>query len=105
MCAVRWQIMNLSFCQISAATTSVISRKNIIQYVANKDGGAHVDLDIPEDYDNLKNHNSINWKIITSKGEKPFENDVVYASIRQMTYEILVSLYMYRKDWFSEEYF
>lgn len=84
---------------------NLFRRKQLIQIIANKDGGAHVDSDIPADYAELKENNSINWEKITPDGSKPLDNDVVYASIRQMTYEVLESLYNYNSGWFTETYF
>lgn len=84
---------------------NLFRRKNLIDIVANKDGGAHLDIEIPEDYYNLKENNSMKWMQMSSGSEKPLDNDVVYASIRQMTYEILMSLYLFNQGWFSEEYF
>ncbi len=84
---------------------NLFRRKQLIQIIANKDGGAHVDSELPDDYVGLKEENTINWEMVTPNGVSPLANDVVYASLRQMAYEVLVSLYKYNSSWFSEKYF
>lgn len=63
------------------------SREEIIRLVADKDGGAHIDSELPEHYYNLTRNNSMNWLINVDGVEKPLIN-FCFASIRQIGYEI-----------------
>jgi hypothetical protein len=49
----------LSECLIAHPGTKNISRHDVIQWLANKDGGAHVDEKLPEEYKNFKQDGSI----------------------------------------------
>ncbi len=68
------------------------TRKDIILNVANKDGGAHVDPTLPEMYYELSRKNSIGWKLITDETVMDFSVGPELASIRQIAYEIIVTL-------------
>jgi len=82
------------------------TRKDVVLKVANTDGGAHVDPMLEEDYNDLKYENSIGWQIAEANGQsRPFDNDVVYASIRQIAFEVLQTVYRLRKDLFTVKYF
>jgi len=74
------------------------TRKSLILNVANKDGGAHVDSTLDEEYVALSRFNSMSWKIVVGGIESPFKNRPELASIRQMTHEVLKTL----KDEFPE---
>lgn len=81
-------------------------RKDLIQLLANMDGGAHVDADISDDYSGMKSSDLTGWVIKTSDGAfNGMNNDPVYASMRQMTFEVLQSLYRIKQPLFSQEYF
>lgn len=81
-------------------------RKDLIQLLANMDGGAHVDAEISDEYSGLKNSSLTGWFFHSADGtEKGMKNDPVYASMRQMTFEVLQSLYMAKPLLFSEKYF
>lgn len=81
-------------------------RKDLIQLLANMDGGAHVDGDIPDDYSALKGNDLTGWLCIAADGtQSGMKNDPVYASMRQMTFEVLQSLYRIKEPLFSEKYF
>ena len=85
---------------------NVYRRKNLIDLLSNKDGGAHVDAEIPDALSPLKSENVSSWIVTDSSGhENPPKNDVVYASMRQMTFEMLQSLYRVRPALFDECYF
>lgn len=81
------------------------SRKDLVLYVANKDGGAHVDEKIKEEYSDLKYNNSIGWMMKDNSGERSLDNSVIYASIREIAYEVLKSLYKRDSKLFKREYF
>lgn len=81
-------------------------RKDLIQLLANMDGGAHVDAEISDDYSGLKSQDLTGWTFHGADGtSKPLNNDPVYASMRQMTFEVLQSLYKIKPQLFDESYF
>jgi hypothetical protein len=69
------------------------TRKDIVLSVADKDGGAHVDPQLDKPYAELTRYYSIGWKYISSGEEKHFTTPPELASIRQISHEILKSLY------------
>lgn len=68
------------------------SRKDIVLYLANKDGGAHVDHEIDERYYNLRNKNSLGWVTISGDGRQIAGEDHVPATMRQIAHELIKSL-------------
>jgi hypothetical protein len=69
------------------------SRKDITLYLANKDGGAHVDHEIDEKYHNLRTQNSLGWITRTSADEREIAGeDHVPATMRQIAHEVIKSL-------------
>jgi len=70
-----------------------INRKKIILTAANKDGGAHVDKELTEEYETLMKIGIVGGMLYHKNGkgiEASFE-DAHYVSLRQMAYEILNS--------------
>jgi hypothetical protein len=67
------------------------TRKEIILYVANQDGGAHIDPSLDEKYVKLSRFNSLGWRKVVRGVDTPFERPD-YASIRQITHEVLKTL-------------
>ncbi len=66
------------------------TRSDLILYVSNKDGGAHVDSHIPQRFVALVRQNSLGW--IASHNHAEFEMpDVELAAIRQIAHEVLKS--------------
>lgn len=63
----------------------------VVRFVANQDGGDHVDPKLYDKYADLSRHNSIGWEIVNSKG-KTYRNKIELSSIRQITHEVLKSL-------------
>lgn len=91
------------FCDIHR---KLYRRKDLIQLLANMDGGAHVDAEIPDNYARLKESSLTGWVFRAADGtERGMGNDPVYASMRQMTFEVLQSLYMVKRPLFAEKYF
>ena len=81
-------------------------RKDIIKLLANKDGGAHVDATIPESLAPMKEDDYGGWETHTADGKISFgNNNPVYATMRQMTFEVLQSLYKVRPQLFDDMYF
>jgi hypothetical protein len=65
------------------------TRKTLIQSLANKDGGAHVDSEIDLEYYELSKKNKIGLHKVNSIGERIPLNDPILPSIRQISYETL----------------
>lgn len=66
-----------------------LTRKDLICYVANQDGGTHVDPTLTKEYADITKNNSLGWIQTTSDGYKELEINPVFASIRQITHEVL----------------
>ncbi|AEG19230.1 hypothetical protein [Methanobacterium paludis] len=73
------------------------TRKNLILTVSNKDGGAHVDSELNEEYVNLTRNESIGWMYANNAGEG-YIMGAELTTIRQIAHEVLKSL----KDEFPE---
>jgi hypothetical protein len=66
------------------------TRKKIVLTLANTDGGAHLDPKLDDDYLQLKLNKSFGWVIIDTKGTmQPFPTPMAYATVRQITHEVL----------------
>ncbi len=70
------------------------SREDLIRTIADKDGGAHVDPELPSKYYNIASGDSLGW---TDLNGNPIK-DMNLASMRQISFEVLKSL----KDEFPE---
>jgi len=68
-----------------------LTRKDLILSITNKDGGAHIDKKLDEDYANLIKLNTIGWKYFSGELEGNMQGAEL-ASVRQITYELLKSL-------------
>ncbi len=66
------------------------TREELILFVANQGGGAHVDPKISQKYHAIKN-NSVGWNYSNGTTQKSFE-DVELVSIRQIAFEFLESM-------------
>jgi len=69
------------------------SRRDITLYLANKEGGAHVDHEIDERYHNLRNRNSLGWVTVLGDGRQIAGEDQVPATMRQIAHELVKSLH------------
>lgn len=65
------------------------TRRDIVTYVANQDGGAHVDPKLDEAYATLTKMNSLGWS--DSNGNIPLNNPA-YQAIRVIANEVLCSI-------------
>ncbi|CAM2794947.1 hypothetical protein [Dellaglioa algida] len=72
---------------------SKFTRKDIILFVANQDGGTHVDPDMKESFVALTKLNSLGW--VDQNGNVP-KNNPVYQSIRSMARELIMSINLSR---------
>lgn len=78
------------------------TRRSLVLDIANKDGGAHVDSQIPDDYSRLSRDGSVGWTKDVGCGEEPMLG-VELASVRQITHELLVTLACQVRDSFPKE--
>ena len=83
---------------------SLFSRSDIVRIVADKEGGAHVDSKLPDNYHELTNLNSLGNKFIYQNedgglSEIDMRNNPAYVSIRVIAQELLHSLDIYQ-NWF-----
>ena len=68
-----------------------ISRRDIVLALANKEGGAHIDSDLPNEYRAISRENSIGISGGPSDNSKPIQ-DTVVACMRQIAEEVRQSL-------------
>lgn len=81
-------------------------RKHVLKLLANQDGGAHVDPELDDTFAVMKTNDLTGWVVTKADGTTtPFSNDPVYATMRQMAFEVLQSLYRVKPKLFSEMYF
>lgn len=69
----------------------VFTRKNLILFMANQDGGAHVDPSLDSSYAALKRDNSVGWVYSDGISEHPI-TDIELHSVRQIAYELIETL-------------
>ena len=67
------------------------TRRQLVLFASNKDGGAHVDPHLDERFDRLKDGTGTGWIFLNGKEEVPIP-DVIAYSIRQITFEVLKTL-------------
>ncbi|KST49673.1 hypothetical protein NE256_13100 [Enterococcus faecium] len=79
------------------------TRKEIIGYLADQDGGAHIDAEIDKKYHNLKQsvYSMSMQQLNTFSKNLPFEN-LHYALMRQIAHELIVTLN--KNFYFNEKY-
>lgn len=81
-------------------------RKQVLKLLANQDGGAHVDPELDDDLAVMKTTDLTNWFAVKLDGTTSApDNDAVYATMRQMAFEVLQSLYRVKPKLFPEVYF
>ncbi len=68
-----------------------ISRKDIVLWISNQDGGAHVAPQLTASYADLSRNNSLGWEQDGTAGWGPIRAAEL-AAVRQITHEILKSL-------------
>ncbi len=67
------------------------TRKDLVLTLSNKEGGAHVDPRLDSDYVALTRHHSMGWRYSSLDRDEPIE-PIELASVRQIAYEIIISL-------------
>lgn len=65
------------------------TRENCIEYVADKDGGAHLDRNIPMDYYTFRQTTALH--VLIDGQLAVFNQNPVYVSVRQIAWEVLES--------------
>lgn len=84
----KWWNKNIVF--YDAVKKRRLTRFDIVRNVANRDGGAHFDPEIPVEYDTFR-HPDL-WKVQFGDKEIPFTKNPVHVSLRQIAWEVLKSL-------------
>ncbi|HEY0240701.1 MAG TPA: hypothetical protein VGC37_18890 [Friedmanniella sp.] len=64
-----------------------LSRQNIVLWLANKDGGAHVD-NLPAAYERIATGSSMGVTLSAAKGTSPRDDNPIPASMRQIAEEV-----------------
>ncbi len=67
-------------------------RRELVENVANTDGGAHVDPDLEEAYMDLSRNNSLGWLFSSGDIEEVLGGRPELACIRQIAHELLLTL-------------
>lgn len=65
------------------------TRENCIEYVADKDGGAHLDRNVPMDYYTFRQPTAL--QVLIDGQLAVFNQNPVYVSVRQIAWEVLES--------------
>ena len=68
------------------------SRRELVENVANTDGGAHVDPDLEEAYMDLSRNNSLGWLFSDGNIDEAFGGRPELACMRQIAHEVLLTL-------------
>lgn len=76
---------------------TTFTRKELILWLANKDGGAHVDPMLEERFQKLQEENSFGWKFSINGVETPPVSGVEVACVRQIAHEVFLSIERNRK--------
>lgn len=71
---------------------NLYTRKQIVLFVANKYGGAHIDNKIPDYFYNLEKNNKMGWKAIINNKTYPAENSPLFPLLRTIGFDLLLSL-------------
>jgi len=65
------------------------TRAELVGYIADQDGGAHVDENLDKNYSDLSKNHSFGWKVGKGGSESVDVENVELATIRQIAHEIL----------------
>ncbi len=77
--------------------SNIFTRKNLILYIANQDGGSHVDPELDKMYWEITRNNSLGWEYVDTIGniKKAPDNNPAFASVRQISYEVIKTFETY----------
>lgn len=70
----------------------VLTRKQLILALANKEGGAHVDPNLSPAYEAIAKNHSLGWVVSSPDGNVPMPGRVELIGMRQVAHEILRTL-------------
>lgn len=70
---------------------NIMTRKQLITNVCNKDGGSHIDPNLNKTYADITRNNSLGFNYVLN-GVRGDMEDSELASVRQIAYEVLKSL-------------
>lgn len=77
----------------------ILTRKSVVQLICNKEGGAHVDSHLPEKLTLLIRNEAKPLRLLVNDTIKYAKiDDLLYATIRQVTYETLFTLKPFIKN-------
>jgi len=68
------------------------TRKDLVLFAANEDGGAHVDPELTPRYEALTRGNAFGWRLHGPQGEFDWANGPALPSMRMIAHEMLVTL-------------
>jgi hypothetical protein len=68
------------------------NRKDLVLNLADKEGGAHIDPNLNDEYANLAKFNSLGWKVFRNDISENFKNSPVLPCVRQIAHEVLKTL-------------
>lgn len=74
------------------AQGNCMTRGEIIVFTRNQDGGSHSDPALEKKFNDIKRGMSIGWKVYGSNTEEKYMANIHYAILRQIAFEILVTL-------------
>lgn len=77
---------------IRLPSKTTFTRKELILWLANKDGGAHVDPLLEERFQKLQEENSFGWKFTINNVETSPVSGVEVACVRQIAHETFLSI-------------
>lgn len=83
---------------------SCLTRRDIVLYVADKDGGAHVDPVLTKVYADLVKKNFLNFSISNNGFELTPRNNPAFAALRQISFELLQSVKFNNEKYTRKEY-
>lgn len=75
---------------------NTFNRRELVLALANKDGGAHIDPELDEDYAELTRNNSVGWVFSDGVSTSPIQ-EVELHSVRQIAYELTSSIERFLK--------
>lgn len=77
----------------NGSNLKTFSRKQIVLFLANQDGGAHVDPEIDADYYEMTRNNKYGWVLMKDGTEEPLSNDRFKLSVITIAFEVCETLH------------
>jgi hypothetical protein len=71
---------------------NTLTRKQLVLALANKEGGAHIDLKLSPMYEAIAKDNALGWLVSTPSGMIPLPGRVELLGMRQVAHEIVRTL-------------